>query len=238
MILTCPKCATRYTVPDTAVGKEGRMVRCAHCTHSWFETNKTLLDSVESKKPASPMSAASFLAAINPRKARSIIQNIKVSSVAGMAHNSPRWLRALCIILLVVVIAMTPFAYRKTIMESHPELAFLFEPFGIYYTDGLALADINLTITRPGDKKPHITVECSVINEAKGSRIMPRLKMIFFSSDGHEVARSPNLAETGKNMISGAQEPCKPFVLDTKDFKVGYVRADLGDPFDLALRHK
>jgi predicted Zn finger-like uncharacterized protein len=35
MIITCPACHTGYTVPDDAIGPDGRQVRCAACSNSW-----------------------------------------------------------------------------------------------------------------------------------------------------------------------------------------------------------
>ena len=42
MIIACPACATRYAVPDSAIGVDGRTVRCAKCRHSWFQEGPAL----------------------------------------------------------------------------------------------------------------------------------------------------------------------------------------------------
>lgn len=42
MIIACPACRTRYVVPDTAIGIDGRTVRCAKCKHSWFQDGPVL----------------------------------------------------------------------------------------------------------------------------------------------------------------------------------------------------
>ncbi len=63
MIISCPACSTRYAVPETAIGTDGRTVRCAKCKHSWFQEPK-LLDLTqraaeapsEAKSPPAPQS--------------------------------------------------------------------------------------------------------------------------------------------------------------------------------------
>lgn len=47
MIIACPACATRYVVPDSAIGVDGRTVRCAKCRHSWFQSGPELPDRPE-----------------------------------------------------------------------------------------------------------------------------------------------------------------------------------------------
>jgi predicted Zn finger-like uncharacterized protein len=43
MIIACPACTTRYVVPDSAIGADGRTVRCAKCRHSWFQDANIVL---------------------------------------------------------------------------------------------------------------------------------------------------------------------------------------------------
>ncbi len=57
MIIACPACSTRYVLPDSAIGVEGRTVRCAKCRHSWFQHGPELPPREEMAPSATPISA-------------------------------------------------------------------------------------------------------------------------------------------------------------------------------------
>lgn len=60
MILTCPACAKRYLIADTAIGPAGRSVRCAACSHGWHQpppaedVRHDLVAAPEAAPPAPP----------------------------------------------------------------------------------------------------------------------------------------------------------------------------------------
>ena len=77
MIIACPACATRYVVPDSAIGLEGRTVRCAKCKHSWFQDGPELAEpiAVAYGAPApAPRPAAAPVPAARPAVAHEVAQ--------------------------------------------------------------------------------------------------------------------------------------------------------------------
>jgi len=38
MLITCPNCGTNFSIPDAALGTDGRKLKCAKCEHKWFQT--------------------------------------------------------------------------------------------------------------------------------------------------------------------------------------------------------
>jgi len=63
MIIACPSCATRYVVPDSAIGVDGRTVRCAKCRQSWFQAGPEHFAPQPRPAPAAPPPPASQAAA-------------------------------------------------------------------------------------------------------------------------------------------------------------------------------
>lgn len=64
MIIACPACSTRYVVPDSAIGVDGRTVRCARCRHSWFQNGPELEPREEA--PVAPLTAAAAADPVTP----------------------------------------------------------------------------------------------------------------------------------------------------------------------------
>lgn len=70
MILECTQCGSRYMVPDSAIGADGRTVRCANCRHSWFQPPALLDLSARERIEAAPAAEAPAVAAAPPAEPR------------------------------------------------------------------------------------------------------------------------------------------------------------------------
>ena len=64
MILTCPACGTRYQADEAKFPPDGRMVRCAKCSHVWHQAGprrrrRNRMSPSSRRSPSAKRSAAS-----------------------------------------------------------------------------------------------------------------------------------------------------------------------------------
>ena len=90
MILCCPACDVRYAVADGAVPPQGRVVRCAACSHSWRahpgETPAlALLDLAPAFSPEPAFAGAPASAAPLPQRFRAKVQEERATRQAVAA---------------------------------------------------------------------------------------------------------------------------------------------------------
>jgi predicted Zn finger-like uncharacterized protein len=90
MILECNQCRTRYLVPDSAIGADGRTVRCASCKHSWFQAPVAALDlTTRAAVSDGPVTQAPKREAEAPRPRVFDDASITAAAAAAAAGPSP-----------------------------------------------------------------------------------------------------------------------------------------------------
>ena len=147
MILTCPKCATRFFTDEGAIGPVGRKVRCDACNDVWtaFRPRQAFAEPL-SAKPAPQPAPAPF-----PSSLKSISEPASVSESeaptplftqrplggsgksASPSSQRNRTLRLtlLAVLILVLAAVVAALVFHRAIVATLPWTAPIYKPLGI-----------------------------------------------------------------------------------------------------------
>jgi predicted Zn finger-like uncharacterized protein len=217
MILECPKCNARYAVPDRAIGPEGRTVRCARCSHTWFKAPAEATD-IESKLS----NLDSVIEEVNT-KAKPIPKgsNLPVAAKGKFALPSAS---------KMFVYGMAATVALLAIVNYKPSL------IGFTPTKGLMLSDVSMLQLQHDKDQSAYEISGKIINVTNAAMHMPAMRVTLLDKQGKalqywEFSSDNSLVEPGKPL------PFSTGNLDVQFSSANRFVVDLGNPVELMLRH-
>ncbi|MDP6706893.1 MAG: DUF3426 domain-containing protein, partial [Alphaproteobacteria bacterium] len=190
MILTCPSCSTRYLVDDKALGAEGRVVRCARCSHSWFEEapapapiEPEIADDAEFPAEMGDSPAAFH----GPQRVRPLARGANLPALPGTARASRAWIGWVLLIVVLIGGFVGGIGWRDRIVAYWPPALKLYSmarlPVVLPPKLAFEFRDVGHKMTREAGQAV-FKVTGNVANVGNAAQRVPRLKVTV--SDGNQ----------------------------------------------------
>jgi len=176
MIVSCPSCATRYLIDPTALGGEGRTVRCAKCSHTWHEQPPAdmpkRVDILPPDEEPRPIPFGSNLPAIVARRRRA---------------NRLGWLAVAAAVIIIIVGGILA---RGPIVDAWPPAGKLYAAVGLGETE---IDTTDLEIRNVGQSQvveggvPILVVRGRIYNLAGNERDIPPVRIALLDAANIEL---------------------------------------------------
>lgn len=213
MILTCPNCDSEYDILETALGEEGREVKCAKCAHKWFAAR----DFDEEKLPEEPDSgqdqddsveeaqdddAYDMDSDTDSDKEEDDDAEGEMDIPEGVKpkfqdYDSDVWptkppLHAKMLgygfaLILFCGLVVSSFLYKNQIIDAWPASALFYEMAGVppqLKGEGLIVESLSATILKNKEQQDVLIVKGRVVNLTTESINVPQMQAVLRSTNG------------------------------------------------------
>jgi len=222
MIVRCPICSTSYQVDPRALGPNGRMVRCAQCSHTWHQAPPAEAlaaagapAGAAAEGAAEPPPPPPFRAVEAPEPEPPRLRGVLADAEDAGAHlpeeppNRGYGATIGWVLLLVVIGGLVAAAIwqRDEVIAQWPASARVYQLLGLVKThpgDGLVLK----TSVRRDDQNgvPRLVIEGEVINSAPVALAVPKLK-VELKDAAQRVVQTWTFSASTDRLLPGASVP-------------------------------
>lgn len=192
MILTCPACRTRYQTDGSRFAPPGRNVRCAKCSHVWFQAPLEVETELEPEPqitaPDDARTAAGEgvhgavrgpMSADAPAFGTAGEQSGRLAVIAGWAG----------LIGFMVAVAWSAIEFRQTVASLWPQSASLYAVIGMPVNlVGLALEDV-ATSRKIENGRNTLSVSGTIVNITGRELPVPQVYVTLSDAADQELYR-------------------------------------------------
>ena len=214
MQLSCPACHTAFHVEPSALGVEGRTVRCVRCRNIWFARAEDLIESpalaeilAEGEAEFAPPLERAGPTLIQPvvewndmvmvEVGPSLVPDISVPAIqapAGLASPRVRAVKSAArdtrlgiVALLLGIIVVIGLTAREPLVRAVPSLASFYAAIGLPVNlRGIEFSNLR-TSNETQDGTPVLVIEGEIVNPTRYTRELPRLRLAVQGADGREI---------------------------------------------------
>ena len=192
MIITCPQCATSYSIPDGSVGSAGRRVRCSNCSHRWYiepepEPEPTPEDEAL-LEPAIDAIDSDF--AVPPEDRFETEEEGRPSTRLSVVLG---W----CFLLMVVVATAGFIIGRHQVVNLAPETAPVYTALGLDVAreQPLLIEEVQSREVTEDDGQV-IVVTGKIVNGTESGHIVPPVRVALLNDEREELLHDFVTAQT------------------------------------------
>ncbi len=216
MQLSCPACHTAFHVESSALGTDGRTVRCVRCRNTWFARAEDLIESPalaeilaegEAEEHAWELPAPALIQPVVEWNDMVMVEvgpslvpgstDISVPAIqspAGMASprlriakSAVRDTRLGLVALLLGIIVVIGLTAREPLVRAVPGLASFYAAVGLPVNlRGIEFSNLR-TSNETQDGTPVLVIEGEVVNPTRYTREIPRLRLAVQGAGGREI---------------------------------------------------
>ena len=201
MILTCPACGTRYQADEAKFPPDGRMVRCAKCSHVWHQAGLSRAPepdlAIIAPEPAATPEAQqtqdepdpifSRIGAFAPRPPEPAAPKVPREPIAwgAMLGVAAGWI---ALIAVVLVIGYSAVKYRQEIAMIWPQSAGVYSSLGLKVNNrGIDFAHVDYH-RESEDGQVVLAVTGTIVNDGDRELPVPQsVRVTLSDASNHEI---------------------------------------------------
>lgn len=196
MIISCPKCETKFNVPDSAITAEGRKVKCSSCDESWIQKLEAAQDEAPEQAYVEPVMESSPEQDLDNSSRRAAIRASSTGkkiaeypSISWYDISYVRWfLGAVTACGIVFLIGVELLVNRPAIISAVPFMKDAYESLHLHDSDGVKFELIDCTVSeikssKNDDDSVELDVKVVMKNVASNPQLLDSLRFSMLSKD-------------------------------------------------------